>query len=56
MEYLKICEVAKKWGLSERGVQSLCAQGKIEGATRFGRSWMIPKNAKLVFRGAKWST
>ena len=45
MEYLKIAEVAKKWGLSERGVQALCAQGKVEGATRFGRSWMIPKDA-----------
>ncbi len=46
MEYWKIGEVAKLWGMSERGVQALCAQGKIEGATRFGRSWMIPKNAK----------
>ena len=45
MEYLKIAEVAKKWGLSERGVQALCAQGKIEGASRFGRSWMVPKDA-----------
>lgn len=45
MEYLKIAEIAKKWGLSERGVQALCAQGKIEGASRFGRSWMIPKDA-----------
>lgn len=45
MEYLKIAEVAKKWGLSERGVQALCSQGKIEGAARFGRSWMIPRNA-----------
>ena len=51
MEYLKICEVAKMWGLSERGVQALCAQGKIEGATRFGRSWMIPKNAKKPLDG-----
>ena len=51
MEYLKISEVAKKWELSERGVQSLCAQGKIEGATRFGRSWMIPKNAKKPLDG-----
>ena len=51
MEYLKICEVAKKWGLSERGVQALCAQGKIEGATRFGRSWMIPKNANKPLDG-----
>jgi len=46
MEYLKICEVAKKWGLSERSVQALCAQGKIEGASRFGRSWMIPADAR----------
>ena len=46
MEYLKIAEVAKLWGLSERGVQALCAQGKVEGAERFGRSWMIPKHAK----------
>ena len=51
MEYLKICDVAKKWGLSERGVQALCAQGKIEGATRFGRSWMIPKDAKKPIDG-----
>ena len=51
MEYFKISEVAKKWGLSERGVQALCAQGKIEGATRFGRSWMIPKNAKKPLDG-----
>ena len=46
MEYLKISEAAKNWGLSERGVQALCAQGKIEGVTRFGRTWMIPKNAE----------
>jgi len=51
MEYLKICEVAKIWGLSERGVQALCAQGKIEGAARFGRSWMIPKDAKKPIDG-----
>ena len=51
MEYLKICEVAKRWGLSERGVQALCAQGKIEGAARFGRSWMIPKDAKKPIDG-----
>lgn len=51
MEYLKIAEVAKKWELSERAVQSLCAQGKIEGASRFGRSWMIPKNAQRPLDG-----
>ena len=45
MEYLKSAETAKNWGLSERSVQALCAEGKIAGATRFGRSWMIPADA-----------
>lgn len=45
MDYLKIDEVAAQWGISSRRLQTLCAQGKIEGATRFGRAWMIPKNA-----------
>ena len=43
MDYQKIDEVAAKWGISPRRLQTLCAQGKIEGATRFGRAWMIPK-------------
>ena len=46
MDYLKIDEVAKKWGISARRLQTLCAEGQIEGATRFGRAWMIPKTAK----------
>ena len=45
MEYLKIQEVAQKWGVSTRNVQMLCSAGKIEGAVRFGRDWMIPKDA-----------
>ncbi len=45
MDYLKTDEVAAQWGISSRRLQILCAQGKIEGATRFGRAWMIPKDA-----------
>ncbi len=51
MDYLKIEDVAKKWGLSTRRVQALCSQGKIEGAVRFGRDWMIPQNAKRPVDG-----
>lgn len=51
MEYLKIEEIAKKWGIGIRRVQLLCAGGKIEGAVRFGRDWMIPKNAKKPIDG-----
>ena len=51
MEYLRIDEAAKKWELGVRRVQILCAEGKIEGAVRFGRSWMIPKDAKKPVDG-----
>ncbi|MBR2464350.1 MAG: hypothetical protein IKB41_02815, partial [Clostridia bacterium] len=44
-------EAAKKWGLSKRFVQVLCAKGRIEGATRLGRAWMIPHNAKKPIDG-----
>ena len=57
MEYLKITEVAEKWGISPRRLQILCAEGKIEGAVRFGKAWMIPKDAEKPAdgrtRGAK---
>ncbi len=43
MDYWKIAEVADRWGVSARRVQTLCAAGKVEGAVRFGRDWMIPK-------------
>lgn len=51
MEYFKIGEIAKKWDISIRRVQLLCAEGKIDGAVRFGRSWMIPKDAKKPVDG-----
>ena len=51
MDYIGIDEVAKKWGLSKRFVQVLCANGRIQGATRLGRAWMIPKNAQKPIDG-----
>ena len=46
MKFLKIEEVATQWGISARAVQLLCKEGKIAGATRFGRAWMIPEDAE----------
>ncbi len=45
MNYISIRETALKWGVTERRVQDLCKTGAIEGATRFGRAWMIPEDA-----------
>lgn len=46
MDYLKIEDVAKNWGISPRRIQALCSSGRIEGAVRFGRDWMIPKSTE----------
>ena len=35
-------EAALLWGLTERRITALCKEGKIEGAVKQGRSWMIP--------------
>ena len=43
--YVTASELAKKWGITERQVQSLCKSGKIEGATKFGPAWAIPEGA-----------
>lgn len=39
-------EAAEKWGVSLRSVQALCAEGRIEGATKMARVWIIPADAE----------
>jgi ATP/maltotriose-dependent transcriptional regulator MalT len=51
MEYSRIEDIAALWGISSRRLQTLCAEGKIQGAVRFGRAWMIPKDAKKPVDG-----
>ena len=44
-------QAAGQWGITDRQVQSLCLQGKIEGATKLGRAWLIPKNTPKPIDG-----
>ena len=44
--YLKISEVSEKWGIKERRINTLCLEGRIEGAIKFGNTWAIPEDAK----------
>ena len=44
--YMTVKQAAKKWGISDRRIRSLCAEGKISGVTREGRSWLIPTDAR----------
>jgi len=44
--YITVKEAAEKWEIKERAVQTMCMDGRIPGATKFGRSWAIPCNAE----------
>ena len=46
LDYISVREAAEKWGISERRVQKLCKENRIEGIVRFGHTWMIPREAE----------
>ena len=43
--YITVKQAAEKWGISDRRVRILCAEGKILGAYQEGRAWKIPYDA-----------
>ena len=45
MKYLSVTQTAEKWGISQRRIQTLCNEERIEGAVRIGHSWAIPEDA-----------
>ncbi len=46
MEYMEVREASEKWGLQERRVTLLCRDGRIEGAKKVGKLWLIPNDAE----------
>ena len=46
MDYLTTDEVAEIWGITRRRVNVLCDEGRITGAIKKGKIWLIPKGAK----------
>lgn len=46
MEYMTIKQTAEKWGICVRRIQTLCTEGRIEGAERLGYQWVIPVDAE----------
>ena len=43
---MTVKEAAQRWCVTERLVQRLCAEGRIDGTVKFGRSWGIPVSAR----------
>lgn len=45
MKYKSTKEISDNWKISDRRIRVLCAEGRIEGAVKIGRSWSIPDSA-----------
>lgn len=51
MGYISVKAASEKWGISERRIQKLCEENRINGTEKFGRAWMIPKYAEKPIDG-----
>lgn len=40
--YMTLKEAAEKWGIGDRRINTLCLEGRIEGASKIGNLWVIP--------------
>ena len=45
MGYLSAGQAARKWNISQRRVQVLCSEKRIEGAFKVGEVWAIQDDA-----------
>lgn len=46
MEYLTIAEISPEWKISKRMVAYYCESGRIHGAIKKGKTWLIPQDAE----------
>ena len=51
LDWITPLQASEKWGITERQVQSLCAQAKIPGAVRLSKVWLIPKDVPRPLDG-----
>jgi hypothetical protein len=45
-DFMTVSQAAEKWGTSIRWVQVLCLEGRVAGAFRIGKAWIIPKDTE----------
>ena len=46
MEYLTTVEMSEKWNISPRRIGMLCADGRIDGVVKKGKTWLIPADVE----------
>lgn len=45
-QYLTVKETAEKWSINPRTVQTMCNDGRIPNAKKFGKAWAIPDDVE----------
>lgn len=46
MKYITASQAAEKWHISQRRVQILCSEGRVDGVFKLGENWAIPEKAQ----------
>ena len=46
MEYLTATEPSKAWNISTGRIGALCTDGRVDGAIKKGKIWLIPDTAQ----------
>lgn len=44
--YMTLKEASEKWGVCARRINTLCVDGRIEGAHKLGNMWVLPTDAE----------
>lgn len=53
VKYLTTKEVANKWDVNDRRVRLLCEEGRVEGAFKVGKTWLIAEDATKPYDARK---
>ena len=48
MDYMTLKQAGEKWNISPRQINYYCSDGRIPGAEKIGRVWLIPKDAEKL--------
>lgn len=46
MEFLTTKQASELWKISARRIAVLCEQGRIDGAVKAGKTWLLPPDAE----------
>lgn len=46
MEFLTTKQASELWGITARRIAILCEQGRISGAVKAGKTWLLPPNSQ----------